>query len=93
MKNCPKCNETLLNPHLGCPVCNIELLLSTAQKEAPDLVILCTVLNEAKAHIMGGFLEKLGNSLPIGEYIFSRRARAGCRSDEGPALDTEGRCR
>lgn len=30
------------------------------EKEAPDLVILCTVLNEAKAHIMRGFLESEG---------------------------------
>ena len=30
------------------------------QKEAPDLVILCTVLDEAKAHIMRGFLESEG---------------------------------
>jgi hypothetical protein len=57
MKNCSKCNETLLDINLGCPVCNIEFVLSTAQKEAPDLVILCAVLNEAKAHIMRGFLE------------------------------------
>jgi hypothetical protein len=41
-------------------VCNIKLVLSTAQKEALDLVILCTVLNEAKAHIMRGFLESEG---------------------------------
>jgi RNA polymerase subunit RPABC4/transcription elongation factor Spt4 len=60
MKNCPKCNETLLDTHFGCPVCNIELVPSTAQKEAHDLVILCTVLNEAKAHIMRGFLESEG---------------------------------
>ena len=60
MKNCPKCNETLLNTHLGCPVCNIDLVPSTTQKKIPDLVILCTVLNEAKAHIMRGFLESEG---------------------------------
>ena len=60
MKNFPKYNETFRETHFRCPVCNIELLLSTAQKEAPDLVILCTVLNEAKAHIMRGFLESEG---------------------------------
>ena len=60
MKNCPKCNETLLNTHLGCPVCNIDLVTSTMQKKIPDLVILCTVLNEAKSHIMRGFLESEG---------------------------------
>ena len=60
MKNCQKCNETFHDTHFRCPVCNIELELSTAQKESPDLVILCTVLNEAKAHIMRGFLESEG---------------------------------
>ena len=60
MKNCPKCNETFPDTHFRCPVCNIELVLSIAQKEALDLVILCTVLNEAKAHIMRGFLESEG---------------------------------
>jgi RNA polymerase subunit RPABC4/transcription elongation factor Spt4 len=60
MKNCPKCHETFPDTHFRCPVCNIELVLSTAQKEALDLVILCTVLNEAKAHIMRGFLESEG---------------------------------
>ena len=60
MKNCPKCNKKLLNTHLGCPVCNIDLVTSTKQKKIPDLVILCTVLNEAKAHIMRGFLESEG---------------------------------
>ena len=60
MKNCQKCNETFPDTHFRCPVCNIELELSTAQKGSPDLVILCTVLNEAKAHIMRGFLESEG---------------------------------
>lgn len=35
-------------------------MLSKLQEEAPDLVILCTVLNEANAHIMRGFLESEG---------------------------------
>ena len=60
MKNCWKCNETLLDTQLGCPVYNIELVPSIVQKETPDLVILCTVLNEVKAHIMQGFLESEG---------------------------------
>jgi hypothetical protein len=60
MKNCSKCNEVLLDTYFECPVCNIELVPSTGQKEAPDLVILCTVLNEAKAYIMRGFLESEG---------------------------------
>ena len=60
MQNCPKCNEMFPDTHFRCPECNIDLVSSTSQKEAPDLVILCTVLNEAKAHIMRGFLESEG---------------------------------
>ena len=60
MKNCPKCNETFPDTHIRCPLCNIELVLSTAQKKAPDLVILCTVFNKPKVHIMRGFLESEG---------------------------------
>ena len=60
MKSCPKCIETFPDTHFRCPECNIELVLSMVQKEAPDLVILCTVLDEAKAHIMRGFLESEG---------------------------------
>ena len=60
MKDCPKCNVTFFDAHFRCPECNIELVPSTMEKEAPYLVILCTVLNEAKAHIMRGFLESEG---------------------------------
>ena len=60
MKDCPKCNVTFFDAHFCCPECNIELVPSTMEKEAPDLVILCTVLNEPKAHIMRGFLESEG---------------------------------
>ena len=60
MKDCPKCNVTFFDAHFRCLECNIEFVPSTMEKEAPDLVILCTVLNEAKAHIMRGFLESEG---------------------------------
>lgn len=38
-----------------CPSCKVE-----GQEESPDLVVLCTVMDEAKAHIMRGFLESEG---------------------------------
>ena len=60
MKSCPNCSETFPETRFLCPECNVELAASTVQMEAPDLVILCTVLNEAKAHIMQGFLESEG---------------------------------
>jgi RNA polymerase subunit RPABC4/transcription elongation factor Spt4 len=60
MKSCPNCSETFPDSLSLCPECNVELVSSTMQMEAPDLVILCTVMNEAKAHIMQGFLENEG---------------------------------
>ncbi len=60
MRSCPKCEENFPDTHSLCPDCNVELVSEVAEKEAPDLVILCTVLNEAKAHIMRGFLENEG---------------------------------
>ncbi len=65
MQNCPKCDESFPDTHSLCPDCNVALVPQAAEKEAaeqeaPDLVILCTVLDEAKAHIMRGFLENEG---------------------------------
>ena len=60
MKYCPKCEEEFPDTHVHCSECNETLVLSKLQEEAPDLVILCTVLNEANAHIMRGFLESEG---------------------------------
>lgn len=60
MRTCPKCDEQFPDTHSLCPECNVELVPWVAQKETLDLVILCTVLNEAKAHIMRGFLENEG---------------------------------
>ena len=60
MKNCPNCSETFSESHFLCSECNVALVSSAMQTEAPDLVILCTVMNEAKAHIMQGFLESEG---------------------------------
>ena len=57
MRICPKCDETFPATYSLCRDCNVELVSSVGQKEAPDLVMLCTVLNEAKAYIMQGFLE------------------------------------
>lgn len=60
MQTCPKCDEKFSDMSSFCPKCKEVLVSSIKQKEAPDLVILCTVLNEAKAHIMRGFLESEG---------------------------------
>ncbi len=60
MRSCPRCDETFSDTDAICPDCSVELVSAGGQEEAPDLVVLCTVLNEAKAHIMRGFLESEG---------------------------------
>ena len=60
MQICPNCDEKFSDTSSSCPACNIEVASSVEQSEAPDLVVLCTVLNEAKAYIMRGFLESEG---------------------------------
>ncbi len=60
MRICPRCDKKFPDTYSLCRDCNVELVLSVEQQEAPDLVVLCTVLNEAKAYIMQGFLESEG---------------------------------
>ncbi len=57
MRLCSGCNENFPDTYSLCPECNAELAPSVSQEEVPDVVVLCTVLNEAKAYIMRGFLE------------------------------------
>lgn len=60
MRICPRCDKNFSDTYSFCPDCNAELLSSAEQKEDLDLVVLCTVLDEAKAYIMRGFLESEG---------------------------------
>jgi hypothetical protein len=60
MRVCPKCDEKFSDMSSSCPACHTEFIASLEQEEAPDLVVLCTVLDEAKAYIMQGFLESEG---------------------------------
>lgn len=60
MRICPSCDENFPDTHSLCPDCKVDLVSSMDQKDTPDLVVLCTVLNEAKAYIMRGFLESEG---------------------------------
>ena len=58
MQSCPKCHKKFSKRYFLCSKCNIEL--TSSKVETPDLVVLCSVLNEAKAYIMRGFLENEG---------------------------------
>jgi predicted amidophosphoribosyltransferase len=61
MRICPSCEKQFPDTCSLCPDCTVELVASVDQKDVLlDLVVLCTVLNEAKAYIMRGFLESEG---------------------------------
>ncbi len=60
MRICPRCDKKFFDKYSLCSDCNAELVSLAEQKEDLDLVVLCTVLNEAKAYIMRGFLESEG---------------------------------
>jgi predicted amidophosphoribosyltransferase len=60
MQICSRCNKKFSDTYSLCPDCNGDLVSLEEQNEAPDLAILCTVLDEAKAYIMRGFLESEG---------------------------------
>ena len=87
MRICPRCDKKFPDTYSLCRDCNVELVLSVEQQEAPDLVVLCTVLNEAKAYIMQGFLWKV-RAFPASwkTYLFTqslRRSRILRRFDFG----------
>jgi predicted amidophosphoribosyltransferase len=60
MQICPRCNKKFSDEYSLCSGCNGDLASLEEQNEVPDLAVLCTVLDEAKAHIMRGFLENEG---------------------------------
>ncbi len=54
---CPECEEEFPDTTLTCRNCNMELVSSLKEDEFPELVVICTILNEATAYIIKGFLE------------------------------------
>lgn len=52
---CPECEEEFPDTTLACRSCNVELVSSL--DESPELAVVCTILNEATAYIIRGFLE------------------------------------
>ena len=57
MMFCPKCEEEFPDTAPTCSDCNVELVSSLKEDEFPELAVICTILNEATAYIIRGFLE------------------------------------
>ncbi len=59
---CPECEEEFPDSITTCWDCNVELVssLDTREENFPELVVVCTILNEATAYIIRGFLESEG---------------------------------
>ena len=60
MPTCPECEAEFSETTGYCPACEVELFPERKTDEIPDLAVLCTVLDENKAHIIRGFLENEG---------------------------------
>ena len=54
---CPECEEKYSDTITTCWDCNVELVASLKQADCLELAVVCTILNEANAHIIKGFLE------------------------------------
>ncbi|MBL4665053.1 MAG: DUF2007 domain-containing protein [Nitrospinaceae bacterium] len=57
MMFCPKCEEEFPDTTPTCRDCNVELVSSLKEDKFPELAVICTILNEATAYIIRGFLE------------------------------------
>ena len=54
---CPECEEKYSDIITTCRYCNVELVASLKQPDCLELSVVRTILNEANAHIIKGFLE------------------------------------
>ena len=54
---CPECEEEYDGTITTCWDCNVELVASLKRADCLELAVVCTILNEANAHIVKGFLE------------------------------------
>ena len=54
---CPECEEKLPDTTPTFSDSNVEFVSSLREDEFPELAVICTILNEATAYIIRGFLE------------------------------------
>lgn len=54
---CPKCEQEFPDTAPTWRDCNVEFVFSLKEDEFPELAVICTILNEATAYIIRGFLE------------------------------------
>ncbi|MFT4578406.1 MAG: putative amidophosphoribosyltransferase [Nitrospinales bacterium] len=57
MMFCPECEEEFPDTTPTCSDCNVKLVSSLKEEEFPELAVICTIINEATAYIIRGFLE------------------------------------
>ena len=67
---CPECEEKYSDTITICWDCNVELVASLKQVEYLELAVVCTILNEANAHIVKGFLENANISCQLENISF-----------------------
>ena len=67
---CPECEEEFLDTTVTCRDCNVELVSSLTEDEVPELAVICTILNEATAYIIRGFLENENIPCQLGNISF-----------------------
>jgi len=76
---CPECEEEFSDTTHTCRDCNVELVSSLKENEFPELAVICTILNEATAYIIRGFLEN--ENIPCQLENISFRAGSAPVSD------------
>ena len=54
---CPKCEQEFPHTDPTWRDSNVEFVSSLKEDEFPELAVICTILNEATAYIIRGFLE------------------------------------
>ena len=67
---CPKCEQEFPDTAPTWRDCNVEFVSSLKEDEFPELAVICTILNEATAYIIRGFLENKMFAVSWRIYLF-----------------------
>ena len=65
-----KCEEEFPDTAPTWRDCNVEFVSSLKEDEFPELAVICTILNEATAYIIRGFLENKNISSQLENISF-----------------------
>ena len=67
---CPKCEQEFPDTAPTWRECNVEFVSSLKEDEFPELAVICTILNEATAYIIRGFLDNENIPCQLKTYPF-----------------------